>query len=187
MNGSEVAAGERCRGKVEATSAPTSKPIAAKVKTADTAGKPGERWRRASAEKPTSQCEIVATQDLVRWGGAVKAAEKTADGETSLVRALGLKINRIVIDAGHGGHDSGTLGVDGIQEKDVVLDVALRVGKLLQRPAGRGDHLHAVGRYVYPARDADGDCEQGAGGPVSVDPCEQLTGLRRRAGWRRTT
>ena len=29
----------------------------------------------------------------------------------------------VVIDAGHGGHDSGTLGVDGIEEKDVVLDV----------------------------------------------------------------
>jgi len=59
-----------------------------------------------------------------------------ADGETSLVRALGLKIGRIVIDAGHGGHDSGTLGVDGVQEKDVVLDVALRLGKLLHDRLG---------------------------------------------------
>ena len=66
----------------------------------------------------------------------MRAAEKTADGETSLVRALGLKINRIVIDAGHGGHDSGTLGVDGIQEKDVVLDVALRLGRLLHERLG---------------------------------------------------
>jgi N-acetylmuramoyl-L-alanine amidase len=60
----------------------------------------------------------------------------TADGETSLVRALGLKIGRIVIDAGHGGHDTGTIGVDGIQEKDVVLDVALRVGQLLHDRLG---------------------------------------------------
>ena len=52
------------------------------------------------------------------------------------MRALGLKINRIVIDAGHGGHDSGTIGADGIQEKDVVLDVALRVGKLLHERLG---------------------------------------------------
>ena len=62
-----------------------------------------------------------------------RAAVPTADGETSLVRALGLKVGRIVIDAGHGGHDSGTLGVDGIQEKDVVLEVALRVGKIAER------------------------------------------------------
>ncbi|HEY8998143.1 MAG TPA: N-acetylmuramoyl-L-alanine amidase, partial [Edaphobacter sp.] len=40
------------------------------------------------------------------------------------------------IDAGHGGHDSGTLGVDGIQEKDVVLDVALRLGKMLHERLG---------------------------------------------------
>jgi N-acetylmuramoyl-L-alanine amidase len=65
-----------------------------------------------------------------------RAAAPMADGETSLVRALGLKIGRIVIDAGHGGHDSGTLGVDGIQEKDVVLDVALRLGKLLSDRLG---------------------------------------------------
>jgi N-acetylmuramoyl-L-alanine amidase len=65
-----------------------------------------------------------------------RAAVPTADGETSLVRALGLKIGRIVIDAGHGGHDSGTLGVDGIEEKDVVLDVALRLGALLHDRLG---------------------------------------------------
>ncbi len=64
------------------------------------------------------------------------AALKTADGQTSLVRALGLKINRIVIDAGHGGHDSGTLGVDNLEEKDVVLDVALRLGALLHDKLG---------------------------------------------------
>jgi N-acetylmuramoyl-L-alanine amidase len=66
----------------------------------------------------------------------IHEAEPTAAGERSLVRALGLKIGRIVVDAGHGGHDSGTLGPDGIQEKDVVLDVALRVGKLLTQQLG---------------------------------------------------
>jgi N-acetylmuramoyl-L-alanine amidase len=63
-------------------------------------------------------------------------AEATAAGETTLMRALGLKIGRIVIDAGHGGHDVGTLGAGGIEEKDVVLDVALRLGKLLHDRLG---------------------------------------------------
>jgi N-acetylmuramoyl-L-alanine amidase len=53
-----------------------------------------------------------------------------------MVRALGLKINRIVIDAGHGGHDSGTLGPGGLEEKDIVLDVALRLGRLLKQRLG---------------------------------------------------
>lgn len=54
----------------------------------------------------------------------------------SLTRALGLKVNRIVIDAGHGGHDDGTIGPHGLLEKDVVLDVALRVAKLVQERMG---------------------------------------------------
>ncbi len=65
-----------------------------------------------------------------------QAAQPTSTGERSLVRALGLKVNRIVIDAGHGGHDSGTLGPGGIEEKDVVLDVALRTGRLLEKRIG---------------------------------------------------
>jgi N-acetylmuramoyl-L-alanine amidase len=66
----------------------------------------------------------------------VHEAEPTATGERSLVRALGLKIGRIVIDPGHGGHDAGTIGPDGIEEKDVVLDVSLRLGKLLRQRLG---------------------------------------------------
>jgi N-acetylmuramoyl-L-alanine amidase len=54
----------------------------------------------------------------------------------SLTRALGLKVNRIVIDAGHGGHDDGTIGPHGVLEKDVVLDVALRLSKLVEERLG---------------------------------------------------
>jgi N-acetylmuramoyl-L-alanine amidase len=55
------------------------------------------------------------------------------DGQPSLTRALGLKVGRIVIDAGHGGHDTGTIGPTGLMEKDLCLDVALRLGKLIQQ------------------------------------------------------
>ena len=53
-----------------------------------------------------------------------------------MTRALGLKIGRIVVDAGHGGHDTGTIGPNGLMEKDLVLDVALRLGRLLQTRLG---------------------------------------------------
>lgn len=66
----------------------------------------------------------------------VREAQPTSDGDRSLIRALGLKIGRIVIDAGHGGHDTGTIGPDGVYEKDVVLDVALKLGKLLEDRLG---------------------------------------------------
>jgi len=95
----------------------------------------------APSTKKTRRGKTKATDATTAKATAVdatpaRAAVPTADGETSLVRALGLKIGRIVIDAGHGGHDSGTLGVDGIEEKDVVLDVALRLGKLLHDRLG---------------------------------------------------
>jgi len=66
----------------------------------------------------------------------VREAQPTIDGDRSLIRALGLKIGRIVIDAGHGGHDTGTIGPDGVYEKDVVLDVALKLGKELEQRLG---------------------------------------------------
>jgi N-acetylmuramoyl-L-alanine amidase len=63
--------------------------------------------------------------------GPLPIPELTLDGQHSLTRALGLKIGRIVIDAGHGGHDTGTIGPTGLMEKDLCLDVSLRVGKLI--------------------------------------------------------
>ncbi|HEX7287965.1 MAG TPA: N-acetylmuramoyl-L-alanine amidase [Candidatus Angelobacter sp.] len=65
-----------------------------------------------------------------------KVAAPTANGDRSLIRALGLKIGKIVVDAGHGGHDTGTIGPNGLQEKDLVLDVALKLGKLLEKRLG---------------------------------------------------
>jgi N-acetylmuramoyl-L-alanine amidase len=56
----------------------------------------------------------------------------TRDGARSLTRTLGLKISRIVIDPGHGGHDTGTIGPHGLMEKDLCLDVALRLGRLIE-------------------------------------------------------
>jgi N-acetylmuramoyl-L-alanine amidase len=71
----------------------------------------------------------------------------------SLTRALGLKVNRIVIDAGHGGHDDGTIGPHGVLEKDVVLDVALRLSKLVQQKMGAEVVLTRSDDTFIPLRD----------------------------------
>ena len=65
--------------------------------------------------------------------GPAATPDLTRDGQHSLTRALGLKIGRIVIDPGHGGHDTGTIGPTGLMEKDLCLDVSLRVGKLIEQ------------------------------------------------------
>src|SRR5436190_16116268 len=56
-------------------------------------------------------------------------------GDFSLARQLGLGVSRIVIDAGHGGHDPGAQS-NGIREAELVLDIALRVEKLLKELPG---------------------------------------------------
>ncbi len=126
-------------GKVDATTVPTSQPIAVVADKSPDADqeKPStsKRLKRANRDAAASTADV----------GAHRAAAPTAAGDRSLMRALGLKIGRIVIDPGHGGHDSGTLGAGGIMEKDVVLDVALRLGKLLH------DHLGA--EIVYTRSD----------------------------------
>jgi len=99
----------------DATPAPvTPKPIPSPVKVLNTS-------RGKTGSKP----------DLVQ--PMVAAPVATRDGQSTLTRALGLKIGRIVIDAGHGGHDTGTIGPTGLMEKDLCLDVALRFGKIIQQ------------------------------------------------------
>ncbi len=74
-----------------------------------------------------------SAHDQAEEMGPPPIPELTRDGQHSLTRALGLKIGRIVIDAGHGGHDTGTIGPSGFMEKDLCLDVALRLGKTIQQ------------------------------------------------------
>jgi len=64
------------------------------------------------------------------------AASRDSQGKRSLIRALGLKLQRVVIDPGHGGHDTGTIGPGGLVEKDLVLDVSKRLGALIEERLG---------------------------------------------------
>lgn len=66
----------------------------------------------------------------------VIAAKSDSTGDRSLVRVFGLKMGKVVIDAGHGGHDTGTIGPHGLMEKDLALDVALRLGNLISQRLG---------------------------------------------------
>jgi N-acetylmuramoyl-L-alanine amidase len=65
----------------------------------------------------------------------VAAASANSRGGFSLSRQLGLGIGRIVIDPGHGGHDPGAQ-VKGLNEAELVLDIALRLEKLLLQEPG---------------------------------------------------
>ena len=122
------------------------------------------------------------TDSAVADATPARAAVPTADGQTSLVRALGLKIGRIVIDAGHGGHDSGTLGADGIQEKDVVLDVALRLGKLLHDRLGAEIVYTRADDTFIPLETRTAIANKAQADLVHFRPRELVSGLQRARG-----
>ncbi len=80
------------------------------------------------------------------WPADLKAREAAAEQLASLPPApsplpAAPEKRVIVIDAGHGGIDSGTSGVNGLMEKDLVLDEALRLGRELVRRANYTVHL----------------------------------------------
>jgi N-acetylmuramoyl-L-alanine amidase len=79
---------------------------------------------RPSAAKPT-----IVTSPIPTLPSA------NSDGKFSLSRQLGLGISRVVIDAGHGGHDPGAQS-NGVSESELTLDVALRLSRLLEKQPG---------------------------------------------------
>jgi len=110
-------------GPVSAASTETSSPIPAPRNSSLVPNaRGGKRGQNAKS--------LGAKPDLIR---PASAALPTRDGQSTLTRTLGLKIGRIVIDAGHGGHDTGTIGPTGLMEKDICLDVALRLGKIIRQ------------------------------------------------------
>ena len=112
---------------------PAETPLTAKISAPPAA---------ASAEAPKPEPMQVAKASPAPAVPATAPADKIKPAQPlrgsghSLTRALGLKIGRILIDPGHGGHDTGTIGPSGFTEKELVLDVAQRLGKLIDERLG---------------------------------------------------
>jgi N-acetylmuramoyl-L-alanine amidase len=125
-------------------SGPASVTAPARTPTADTTAP----VPRASIPPPASTIAPLSTPATTpavpmraplpspRPTGPPTAARRDSSGDRSLVRVFGLKLSKVVIDAGHGGHDTGTIGPNGLMEKDLVLDVALRLGALITQRLG---------------------------------------------------
>jgi N-acetylmuramoyl-L-alanine amidase len=110
-----------------------TKPVAVAAKAVEPAkDQPGATW-----------VEDISVPEVVPPTGPAPAPEapppappaSNSKGGFSLSRQLGLGISRVVIDAGHGGHDPGA-HIKGLNEADLALDVALRLEKLLLQVQG---------------------------------------------------
>jgi N-acetylmuramoyl-L-alanine amidase len=111
-----------------ATAPAIQAPITAVSANADgpTPAPPKAAVSPATAPKNNTEVEVKS----------ITPAKATNAGTRSLVRSLGLKLSRVVIDAGHGGHDTGSVGPNGYTEKDLVLDVAQRLQQLIETELG---------------------------------------------------
>ena len=108
-------------GAIGGSSSTNNAPASARNPTSGARGTKSKALRSAA---PNAKPELVRP---------ASTPQPTHDGQATLTRTLGLKIGRIVIDPGHGGHDTGTIGPTGLMEKDLCLDVGLRLGKIIEQ------------------------------------------------------
>ncbi len=83
---------------------------------------------------PQKDVRTASAEISLEEGAAAAPTPATpdAEGNYTLTRTLGLKVGRVALDPGHGGHDLGAVGPSGLLEKDLVLDVARQLKKLLE-------------------------------------------------------
>ena len=84
---------------------------------------------------PTAAVERPSPGPAAASAPVPAAPSANGRGGFSMARQLGLRVGRIVIDAGHGGRDPGAQG-PGYTEADLTLDIALRLEKLLAKEPG---------------------------------------------------
>jgi N-acetylmuramoyl-L-alanine amidase len=118
---------------------PPELPLVPAVATdaAPTSGTFDEVVTTAHASPPTERTQTAAPLPRRDAPASVPTGPPSVNlrGRFSLSRQLGLGIARIVIDPGHGGRDPGAHG-KGLNEADLVLDVALRLERLLAAQPG---------------------------------------------------
>jgi N-acetylmuramoyl-L-alanine amidase len=105
--------------------------VPAHIPTAAAALREASRPEPLNGALPASPVDIGTVAPVAPTG----APSKNLAGGFSLARQLGLGVSRIVIDPGHGGHDPGARA-GGLSEAELVLDIALRLEKLLARVPG---------------------------------------------------
>lgn len=70
--------------------------------------------------------------DRVAQARLKAVAKQSRSAELTLAEQLGLKVRRVIIDPGHGGHDTGAIGKEGTREKDVALAISKKLAEELK-------------------------------------------------------
>jgi len=95
----------------------------------ETGAGPLESDRPPETDRPPAAAGDASSRSASKRARAIGARARS--GDATLAEQLGLKFRRVVIDPGHGGHDTGAIGRKGTREKDVALAISLRLRDLL--------------------------------------------------------
>ncbi len=108
-----------------------------------------KKQTRKSHQKQTLAAKVSKQILVKKEAKAVKQEQPVPPAATKKVRGRDLVI---AIDAGHGGEDSGAKGNNGTYEKDVVLEIAKNLKKLLDKEGGMRGVLVRKSDYYIPLR-----------------------------------
>jgi len=95
------------------------------------AGTPTAAADAARASGTPDAGAILALAPPTQVRERLRTLRRRGPSDVTLAEQLGLKVRRVIIDPGHGGHDTGTVGADGTQEKDVALAIARKLRTVL--------------------------------------------------------
>jgi N-acetylmuramoyl-L-alanine amidase len=117
------------------------------------------------ASNPTPAADTIRPARIVinRGPRPAAGAPTTIDTIPVSAAALQLSVHRVIIDAGHGGADPGATVPLQLSEKDVTLDIASRLEKLLEKngfevvSTRNDDRLIPLRERARIANDSDGD------------------------------
>lgn len=102
---------------------------------------PGDSYSRMMAERitqtplPPAPVQSTPVPDALECRAEQERCEVAARAQATARGSGSISVRRLMLDPGHGGFDPGAVGRDGLKEKDVALDLALRTERILARTA----------------------------------------------------
>jgi N-acetylmuramoyl-L-alanine amidase len=120
--------------KNEPAAAVVVKPAPAQVEQAPATPAPSKPAVATAPSKPSAEPlpSIPALDKHIAEARMKTAAKLSRRAELTLVEQLGLKVRRVIIDPGHGGHDTGAIGKNGTREKDITLAISHKLAAKLR-------------------------------------------------------
>lgn len=98
-------------------------------------GTAADRWELSFTGLPLKGLDDIGEGDLTgrsNWSPSIQISPSQVPVDPSGLPTVAQNRYSVVIDPGHGGPDPGAVGIRGLRETDVVLDVSLQVAALLR-------------------------------------------------------